>query len=138
MDQALIDSTQRWLIKAFHDLVGARKSAKDDDVSLDVAVYHCQQAAEKSLKAFLFFHSEPIQKTHNLALLLPLCENIAAGFGGLKEDAILLNPLATMFRYPDDHVPMNPTRTQFDEALAAAQRIHDFVLSILPAETHPI
>lgn len=138
MDQVLIDSTQRWLIKASHDLVGARKSSQDDDVSLDVAVYHCQQAAEKSLKAFLFFHSEPIQKTHNLAVLVPLCANIALGFNALKADATLLNPLAIMFRYPDDHVPMNPTRAQFDEAFAAAQRIYDFVLSQLPPETHPV
>ena len=137
MDQALIDSTQRWLTKAFHDLVGARKSSQEDDVSLDVAVYHCQQTAEKSLKAFLFFHSEPIQKTHNLAILLPLCENIAAGFGELKAEAKLLNPLAFAFRYPDDFAPLNPTRAQFDEAFEAAQRIYDFVLSLLPTETHP-
>ena len=138
MDQALIDSTQRWVVKAFHDLVGARKSAQDDDISLDVAVYHCQQAAEKSLKAFLLFHGEPIQKTHNLAILLPLCANIAAGFSAFKTDATLLNPLAIMFRYPDDYVPMNPTRAEFDEAFSAAQRIYDFVLSLLPPETHPI
>ena len=137
MDQVLIDTTQRWATKAYHDLVGARKSAEDDDVSLDVAVYHCQQAAEKSLKAFLLFHSQPLQKTHNLAILLPLCASIAAGFGAYQADATLLNPLSVMFRYPDDHVPMNPTRAEFDEALAAAQRIYDFVLSLLPAETHP-
>ena len=137
MDQALIDSTQRWLTKAFHDLVGSEKSSKDDDVSLDVAVYHCQQAAEKSLKAFLFFHSEPIQKTHNLGILLPLCIHIAAGFGAFTAEAKLLTPLAYAFRYPDDFAPLNPTRAQFDEALAAAQRIYDFVLSRLPTETHP-
>ena len=46
MDQVLIDSTQRWLTKAFHDLVGARKSSQEDDVSLDVAVYHCHRCVE--------------------------------------------------------------------------------------------
>ena len=137
MDQALIDSTQRWLTKAFHDLVGAEKSARDDDVCLDVAVYHCQQAGEKALKAFLFFRSEPIQKTHSLAVLLPLCENIVPVFAVYQADAARLTPLATMFRYPDDFGPLNPTRAQFDEAIAAAQRIYDFVLSLLPTETHP-
>ncbi|MEO6787847.1 MAG: HEPN domain-containing protein [Chthoniobacteraceae bacterium] len=137
MDQALIDSTQRWLTKAFHDLVGAEKSGRDDDVCLDIAVYHCQQAGEKALKAFLLFRSEPIQKTHSLAILLPLCEKIEPEFGVYQVDAARLTPLATMFRYPDDYVPLNPTRTEFDEALAAAQRVFDFVLSLLPAETHP-
>jgi hypothetical protein len=42
-----------------------------------------------------------------------------------------------MFRYPGDHVPMNPTRAEFDSALAAAQHIYDFVLSLLPTATHP-
>ena len=137
MDQALIDSTQRWLTKAFHDLVGARKSSQEDDVSLDVAVYHCQQAAEKSLKAFLHFHCEEVLKTHNLKVLLPLCANLSASFSAFQADAALLNPLATAFRYPDDFTPLNPTRTEFDEALTAAQRIYDFVLSLLPSETHP-
>ena len=137
MDQALIDSTQRWLTKAFHDLVGAEKSARDDDVSLDVAIYHCQQAGEKALKEFLFFRGEPIQKTHSLVMLLPLCAKSVPGFAVLQPEAARLTPLAITFRYPDDFTPLNPTRAEFDEALAAAQRIYDFILSLLPVETHP-
>ena len=137
MDQATIDSTQRWLTKAFHDLVGARKSAKDDDITLDVAIYHCQQAGEKALKAFLVAHSAAFPKTHSLVLLLPDCAAVDARFEQWKTEAALLSPLAFTFRYPDDFVPLNPTRAQFDEALAAAQRIYDFVLSLLPPETHP-
>ena len=137
MDQALIDSTQRWTAKASHDLIGARRCSEGNDVTLDVAIYHCQQAAEKSLKAILHFHGEEVPKTHNLKVLLPLCANLSAGFISFQADAALLNPLATAFRYPDDFTPLNPTRTEFDEALAAAQRIYDFVVSLLPAETHP-
>ena len=33
---------------------------------------------------------------------------------------------------------MAETEIQFEEALAAARRIYDFVLSVLPAETHPV
>ena len=137
MDQATTDSTQRWLTKAHHDLVGARKSAADDDVTLDVAVYHCQQAGEKSLKAFLVAHSTAFPKTHSLILLLPMCAAMDASFQQWQTEAALLSPLAFTFRYPDDFVPLNPTRAQFDEAFAAAQRIYDFVLSLLPPETHP-
>jgi HEPN domain-containing protein len=137
MDQAAIDSTQRWMTKASHDLVGARKSAGGDDISLDVAVYHCQQAGEKALKAFLVAHSLAFPKTHSLVLLLPMCEAVDAGFQKWKVEAAFLSPLAFAFRYPDDFAPLNPTRAQFDEAYAAAQRIYDFVLSQLPKETHP-
>jgi len=37
---------------------------------LDTAVYHCQQAAEKSLKAFLALNDVPIQRVHILGMLV--------------------------------------------------------------------
>jgi HEPN domain len=36
---------------------------------LDTAVYHCQQAAEKALKAFLTARDIAFEKTHNLVAL---------------------------------------------------------------------
>lgn len=44
---------RNWLIKAQHDLAAARKLCADPDPYLDVAIYHCQQAAEKTVKGFL-------------------------------------------------------------------------------------
>ena len=129
--------TQRWLSKAWHDLVGAGHCSVDDDVTLDVAVYHCQQAGEKALKGFLHFHGREVPKTHDLRALIPRCADIVEGFTALDPDAEGLTPLATAFRYPDDYVPLNPTRAQFDDAHASAKRIYDFVLSLLPKETHP-
>ena len=137
MALGIIETTQRWLSKAGHDLLAARRCAAEDDVTLDVAVYHCQQAGEKALKGFLHFHKREFPKTHDLRALVPRCIEIEAGFVALDPDAEHLTPLATSFRYPDDYVPLNPTRAEFDEALAAAQRVYDFVLSQLPAETHP-
>jgi HEPN domain-containing protein len=32
----------------------------------DVAVYHCQQAAEKPVKAFLVHHGKPYEKTRKI------------------------------------------------------------------------
>ncbi|MEW6107540.1 MAG: HEPN domain-containing protein, partial [Bacillota bacterium] len=32
----------------------------------DTACFHCQQAAEKHLKAFLAYHERPIPHTHDL------------------------------------------------------------------------
>jgi HEPN domain-containing protein len=134
MDQAAIDSTRRWLTKAAHDLVNAERSSAGDDEVLDTCVYHCQQAAEKALKGSLLAHAVTFTKTHSLVLLLPLCSFINASF---QQEASILSPLAFMFRYPDDFAPLKPTRAEFDEALAAARRIYDFVLSVLPSETHP-
>ena len=44
------------LIKSQHDLGSARRLMEGDEPYLDTAVYHCQQAAEKALKAFLTYH----------------------------------------------------------------------------------
>jgi HEPN domain-containing protein len=137
MDQATIDSTRRWLTKASHDLLAAQRASMGDDEALDTCVYHCQQAAEKAFKGFLVAHAVTFPKTHSLVLLLPLCSSVELTFQQWRTEAALLAPLAYMFRYPDDFAPLEPTRAEFTEALDAAQRLFDFVLSLLPPETHP-
>jgi len=56
--------TREWLEKALDDLESARVLAAADHAAN--ALYHCQQSAEKSLKAFLTLHDRPFRKTHNL------------------------------------------------------------------------
>jgi HEPN domain-containing protein len=41
---------ESWLIKAYHDLISAKKLAQDQEPVLDTAIYHTQQCAEKALK----------------------------------------------------------------------------------------
>lgn len=55
--------TREWLEKASDDLESARILAAADHAAN--ALYHCQQSAEKSLKAFLTLHDRPFRKTHN-------------------------------------------------------------------------
>ncbi len=54
MDEPTKQEVQQWLIKADHDLRSAQRlmASDRDDPILDTAVYHCQQTAEKALKAF--------------------------------------------------------------------------------------
>jgi HEPN domain-containing protein len=47
---AKLELVRNWLIKAQRDLAAARKLATSPDPYLDVAAYHCQQAAEKVTK----------------------------------------------------------------------------------------
>jgi HEPN domain-containing protein len=48
-----LDLAQGWLAKARNDLEAARLLIHDEKRLLDIAAYHCQQAAEKALKAWL-------------------------------------------------------------------------------------
>ncbi|MGK5093438.1 HEPN domain-containing protein [Deltaproteobacteria bacterium TL4] len=49
-DKAIL--VTNWFTKAKHDL-SVSKILKQNEQYLDVAIYHCQQAVEKSLKGFL-------------------------------------------------------------------------------------
>jgi len=39
-----------------------------------VAVYHCQQAAEKAVKAFLVHHGKTYERTHDIEVLVSGCD----------------------------------------------------------------
>ncbi|MDP1591544.1 MAG: HEPN domain-containing protein [Prosthecobacter sp.] len=136
MDELVARITKAWLVKASHDLQAAELLASNGDKVLDAAIYHCQQCAEKALKGFLAAQNEPIQKTHDLRLLVTMGSAFDATLPTFRTDAEMLNPMGVKYRYPDPSLP-DPEREEFTEALAAARRIYDFVLSVLPPETHP-
>lgn len=114
-----------WLLKAKHDLYVAEKIAEDDE-ALDMAIGHTQQCAEKSLKAFLVYHKENIQKTHDLIKLLTLCVCIDPEFNSLNNEAASLNPLSTEFRYPEEELYL-PSRHLMEASIYRAKIIFDFV-----------
>ncbi len=128
---------QAWLQKAAHDLAAANKLSGEGD-PLDAAIYHCQQAAEKAVKAYLSHAGAQIEKTHDVERLIKLAAQHLPEFGRWLDEAEIVTPYATRFRYPMEDVPVEPERSEFEEALDAAQRLYDFVISVLPAETHPI
>jgi len=63
-----------WLAKASDDLECATVLAAFGHEAK--ALYHCQQATEKALKAFLTWHDQPFRKTHNLRELGDACAAI--------------------------------------------------------------
>ena len=54
--------TNQWIIKAEHDLktVEHELTLPENEVVRDVVCFHCQQAVEKYLKAFLIYHKQEI------------------------------------------------------------------------------
>ncbi|PIU64783.1 MAG: hypothetical protein COS85_11215 [Armatimonadetes bacterium CG07_land_8_20_14_0_80_59_28] len=109
--------------------------ATEPDPYLDTAVYHCQQAGEKAIKAFLTFRDVRFDKTHDVEELIHRATAVAPAFASLASMGAALTPYATMFRYPPNSD--EPDRREFEETLEVATRLHDFVLSMLPVETHP-
>jgi HEPN domain-containing protein len=137
MSNELHPTIKAWLTRAQHDLDTAKVIAASKQDLLDTAIYHCQQAGEKALKAYLVSQNLDIPKTHDLDNLLSVAAPLSPHLSNLQPLAALLTPLATEFRYPTDDEALMPTQEQFDQALDAAQRLLDFVLASLPPETHP-
>lgn len=132
---AKLELVQNWLIKAQHDLAAARKLATEPDPYLDVAIYHCQQAAEKAVKGFLVFHDQSFERTHDVEVLVALALRYEAGFSAWREAAVRLTPYATEFRYPSSL--LEPSRDEFEQAVEAASELYAFILSLLPPDVHP-
>lgn len=112
---AKLELVRNWLTIAQHDLAAARKLAAGPDPYLDVAVYHCQQVAEKAVKGFLVFHDQPFEKTHDVEVLLTLALRYNTGFSSWIDAAVRLTPYATEFRYPTGLSA--PPRDEFEQAL---------------------
>lgn len=68
-DAARVAEARPWFVKAEHDLRAADVLLAATPPLLGEAAYHCQQAAEKSLKGFLSWHDIPFSKTHDLAVI---------------------------------------------------------------------
>jgi len=137
MDDAESKLVKDWLTRAHQDLRAALILAAAVDPPLDVAIYHCQQAGEKAVKAYLQWCDEPFAKTHNLRALVIQAATLNKGFDAFENPAEILTPYVSAFRYPGGAEDPMPSREEFDEALQHAQAIYDFVLSLLPAEARP-
>ena len=121
---------QQWLTKACNDLRSARRLYSDAPPLLDTAAYHCQQAAEKALKAYLALHDVTFRKTHLLVPLLVDCEQLDPAFVELAEATEILTPFATAFRYPGD--VGDPDLADVVDAIDLAQTVLVFVLTRMP------
>jgi len=72
-DQTRRDDTRAWLSRAAADLRAAANELTAEDPVTGDTVFHCQQAVEKAMKAFLTWHDVPFRKTHDLGVLGTQC-----------------------------------------------------------------
>jgi HEPN domain-containing protein len=117
-----MEDARAWLAKADLDLRAADLELATPEAGLwgDVA-FHAQQAAEKSLKAFLALHDEPFRKTHSIEEIGRACAAIDASLEDLVDGAAPLTEYAWKFRYPGD--ASEPSREEAERAVAVARRL---------------
>ena len=137
MADNLIPEAKAWMTKAWRDLETARRAASGQPPFYDIAVYHCQQSAEKAVKAFLIHHGKVHEKTHDIEVLVDLAGEADAQFSELADAADALTPYATRFRYPNATFAVEPQPVEYEEALRHAKTVYEFVLNRLPADARP-
>jgi HEPN domain-containing protein len=89
--------------------------------------YHCGQAVEKILKAYLIAKENNLTKTHDLDALLEKCETHSPDFGQFKKNCENITAYATI-RYPPRK---NLTKQEMEETIEDTHEIVNFTMSKL-------
>jgi len=134
-DPILLADTRAWLTKAATDLRSATVAMAATPPILEDALYHCQQASEKTLKAFLTFHDQAFRKTHNLEELGEACLKLDGSLQSLIDQSVPLTEYAWLFRYPGE--PLVPTEEEARSALTIAKDLNQAILDRIPPEARP-
>lgn len=100
MNQVTKDYIKQWILKAEEDLIVVDKLTEVQIIAPASVCFHCQQASEKYLKAFLISHDVEIRRTHNIEFLLTECCDINPIFSEI--DPKNLSDYGVDVRYPGD------------------------------------
>ena len=111
--------TAQWVRKAERDWEVAHRLAGDDPPPRDIVCFHCQQAAEKYLKALLQESGFKVPRTHELADILDLLLPGDASLAQLRRKSASLTRYAVDYRYPGEIA----SKRQMEAALRHADQI---------------
>ncbi|PSB46871.1 hypothetical protein C7B80_11930 [Cyanosarcina cf. burmensis CCALA 770] len=132
MNKAKQVLVRSWLKKAQRDLIAAQKLAVDLP---DIAIYHCQQAAEKALKGFLIWHDSDPGDTHNINTLVREASAFQPEFTTSLTAAGYLSQYNQTYRYPTEATEdFNPSPGELKKAFRLAKQVYDTVIASMPGE----
>jgi len=120
---------KKWLIKAIEDFNAAKYivDLSDEKILTSIVCFHCQQAVEKLLKAYLVAKKIDFAKTHNLEILLKLCIDLDKEFRNISIGN--LSDYAVEIRYPDEFY--TPSIEEAKECFIIASNVKAFVFEKL-------
>lgn len=124
MPQNNSKSVKEWILKSQSDLKSAEILYRENGPS-DSICFHCQQAVEKILKAFLIFSKKKSPKVHDLIHLLNLCKKIDKSLEGLESEVSFLNRYYVETRYPSDVAIYS--KDECEKALKISQKVTQFI-----------
>ena len=128
-NEIIDDLIIKWVNIADRDLMAAEQGLRVYPVLSEIVCFHCQQAAEKYLKAYLVKHQVEFHKTHNIMSLINLCSTVDRLFKDKLLYADLLTDYAVEIRYPDEWY--EPTIEEAKDAYRVACEVKQFVLDLI-------
>ena len=136
-----LERVRDWLQKAASDMQIATHEMEWESPAADAVCFHFQQAVEKMLKAWLIWREVDFPPTHNIEVLLAICERSDPDFVELRP-VEALTPYAVDIRYADDFY--FPTAEEVTEAAHLARAAETFVvgkfatLDVDPTRREPV
>ncbi len=127
-DRSVPGSAQDWLARANGDLSLARTPLPNDGFYEDLC-FHCQQAAEKAIKAIYQLKGWTFRYTHDLDELLTGLKRQGLHCPVRVEEAAILTAFAWEARYPGISEPV--TEEEYQEALEQAKEVVAWAESIV-------
>jgi HEPN domain-containing protein len=122
-----------WLRIAISDHRAARLCLTDDPPLLEVAAYHCQQAAEKILKGFLVQSNTDFRKTHDLDELGDAVIDQFPDIAALVRPAQRWTSWGVDHRYPGETGPVpEPSAGELSAALDLIAALADALRALEP------
>lgn len=116
--------TAEWVSKAEGDWEAAQKMYRARKFPVyDAACFHCQQCAEKYLKAKLIEAGIAFAKTHDLPSLLKLILPVEPSWLTLNQQLDALNKFAVVYRYPGN----DATKADAKQAIEDCRAVRRFI-----------
>jgi HEPN domain-containing protein len=126
-NEVINDLVLQWLKIADRDLIYAQQGLNANIIISEGVCFHCQQAVEKYLKAFLVKYQVEFPKTHSIMTLINLCSEVDNSFNEKLPDIDILTDYAVEIRYPDEWY--EPTIEEAEAAYGLALEVKKFVRS---------
>ena len=125
----IIAEVRRWVEKAENDFRNAEYVLTlTENCPFDTVSYHCQQCAEKYLKATLIYRAVDFPRTHDLVVLFNLLRQVET-LSLHIQDVQPLNRYSIEARYPGDWEPIDESEAR--SALAMAKKIRSAIRPLL-------
>ena len=121
-----VSEIKQWLIKGDHDLGTAKITYLHIPEYLDTVTFHCQQAVEKYLKAYLVFQSTTFRFSHDLVYLLDLINQNDSDFEEYYDTVSELQGYAVEIRYPNETIHLSNEKVI--KAISIAKIVRELVV----------